>query len=77
MNKQETELLRQEIEILMNERERLLKVVGAAAVLIANTEADKLSGRAINAAEILSERLDSLPEETLKDSLESVQAEVL
>lgn len=77
MNKQETELLRQEIEMLMSERARLLKVVGAAAVMVANTEATKLPAGAIDAAEILSEMLNSLPEETLKDSLESVQAQVL
>ena len=77
MNKQEIELLSQEIEMLMNERARLLKVVGAAAVLVANTEASKLPVRAINAAEVLSEMLNDLPEETLKDSLESVQAEIL
>jgi len=77
MNKQEIELLRQEIEMLMNERTRLLKVVGAAAVLVANTEANKLPVKAINAAEVLSEMLNNLPEETLKDSLESVQAETV
>ncbi len=77
MNQQEIELLRQEIEMLMSERSRLLKVVGAAAVLVANTEAKKLPVRAINAAELLSEMLNQLPEETLKDSLDSVQAEIV
>ena len=76
MNKQETELLRQEIEILMSERARLLKVVGAAAVLVANTEAQKLPQGAVDAAEMLSETLNALPEETLKDALDSVQAEL-
>ena len=76
MNKQEVEMLSQEIEILMNERARLLKVVGAAAVLVANTDVKKLPGGAVDAAEMLSETLNALPEETLKDALESVQAEV-
>jgi len=76
MNKQEVEMLSQEIEILMNERARLLKVVGAAAVLVANTEAKKLPQAAMDAAEMLSETLNALSEETLKDALESVQAEV-
>lgn len=75
MNKQETELLRQEIELLMNERVRLLKVVGAAAVLVANTEAGKLPKGAMDAAEMLSEMLNTLSEETLKDALDSVHAE--
>jgi hypothetical protein len=76
MNKQETELLRQEIEMLMAERSRLLRVVGAAAVLVANTEVQSLPQGAMDAAEMLSETLNALPEETLKDALDSVQAEV-
>ncbi|MDH4234236.1 MAG: hypothetical protein OEV15_03765 [Gallionella sp.] len=76
MNKQEVALLSKEIEMLMNERAKLLKVVGAAAVLVANTDAGKLPGAAIDAAEMLSETLNELPEETLKDALDSVQAEV-
>jgi len=75
MNKQEVELLRQEIELLMNERARLLKVVGAAAVLVANADAAKLQPNAVEAAEMLSETLNALSEETLKDALESVRAE--
>ncbi|TAN73198.1 MAG: hypothetical protein EPN14_09940 [Gallionella sp.] len=76
MNKQEVAMLSKEIEMLMNERTKLLKVVGAAAVLVANTDAKKLPSAAMNAAEMLSETLNALPEETLKDALESVRAEV-
>lgn len=76
MNKQEVELLSKEIEMLINERARLLKVVGAAAVLVANTDSKGLPATAVNAAEMLSEMLNALPEETLQDALESVQAEV-
>lgn len=75
MNKQEIELLSQEIEMLMNERVRLLKVVGAAAVLVANTDAKHLPHGTAEAAEMLSETLNALPEETLKDALDSVRAE--
>ncbi|ADE10692.1 hypothetical protein [Sideroxydans lithotrophicus] len=75
MNKHEIELLSQEIEMLMSERVRLLKVVGAAAVLVANADAQKLQKGAVEAAEMLSEMLNALPEETLKDALESVHAE--
>ncbi len=74
MNKQEAEMLREEIEMLMQERGRLLKVVGAAAVLVANTDPESLQDEAMDAAEMLSETLNALPEETLKDALESVQA---
>ena len=76
MNRQEIELLSKEIELLMNERTRLLKVVGAAAVLVANMAATSLPADAIDAAEMLSETLNALPEETLKDALDSVQAEL-
>ncbi len=75
MNKQEVALLSKEIEMLMAERARLLKVVGAAAVLVANTDAENFPESALDAAETLSEALNALPEETLKDALDSVQAE--
>lgn len=77
MNKQEVELLSKEIEMLMAERARLLKVVGAAAVLVANTDVGALPVGAVDAAEMLSETLNALPEETLRDALEAVQAESL
>ena len=76
MNNQEVAMLREEVELLMQERTRLLKVVGAAAVLVANTDPESLRDEAMDAAEMLSETLNALPEETLKDALESVQAVV-
>lgn len=75
MNKQEVELLSKEIEMLMSERQSLLRVVGAAAVLVTNTDAASLPPGVVNAAEVLSETLNALPEETLKDALDSVHAE--
>ena len=75
MNKQQIELLSKEVEMLMAERARLLKLVGAAAVLVANTDAEDFPEAALDAAETLSEALNVLPEETLKDALNSVQAE--
>ncbi|MGA8863734.1 MAG: hypothetical protein WBM09_13390 [Gallionella sp.] len=74
MNKQEVAMLGEEVEMLMRERARLLKVVGAAAVLMANTDPGSLRDDAMDAAEMLSEMLNALPEETLKDALDSVQA---
>lgn len=75
---EEIHLLRKEIEMLMAERHRLLQVVGAAAVLVANLDSDVLpeDEDTIDAAEMLAEKLNELAEETLKDALESVQAEV-
>ncbi|MDP1923567.1 MAG: hypothetical protein Q8K57_02140 [Thiobacillus sp.] len=71
-------LLRNEIEMLMNERRQLLQVTGAAAVFVANLDTDSLPDEAdtIDAAEMLAEQLNSLSEETLKDALESVRAEL-
>lgn len=74
MNKQEVALLSTEIEMLMNERARLLRVVGSAAILIANSNPKSMQIEMMEAAEMLSETLNALPEESLKDALESVQA---
>jgi hypothetical protein len=75
MNKQEADMLREEIEMLIQERARLLRVVGAAAVLVTNTDPASLQEEAVGAAEMLSETLNALPEETLKDALEAIRAE--
>lgn len=74
----EARLLREEIELLMNERTQLLQVTGAAAVFVANLDTDSLPDEAdtIEAAEMLAEQLNGLSEETLKEALESVRAEL-
>ena len=78
MKEDEIRLLRDEIELLMNERRQLLQVTGAAAVFVANLDTDSLPDEAdtIDAAEMLAEQLNGLSEETLKDALESVRAQV-
>ncbi|MBC2731634.1 MULTISPECIES: hypothetical protein [Thiobacillus] len=78
MKEDEIRLLRDEIDMLMNERRQLLQVTGAAAVFVANLDTDSLPDEAdtIDAAEMLAEQLNGLSEETLKDALESVRAEV-
>ena len=75
LNKQEIAMLRGEIEMLMIERSSLLKVVGAAAVLMANTDGRNLSAETAEAAEMLSRLVNALPEEALGEALESVHAE--
>lgn len=74
----EARLLREEIELLMNERNQLLQVTGAAAVFVANLDTDNLPDEVdtIEAAEMLAEQLNGLSEETLKEALESVRAEM-
>lgn len=78
MKEEEVRLLRDEIELLMGERRQLLQVAGAAAVFVANLDTDSLPDEVgtIDAAEMLAEQLNGLSEETLKDALESVQAEL-
>ena len=67
-------MVREEMEILMVERSNLLKVAGAAAVLVANTDGRHMPPEAAEAAEMLSNLVNELPEETLRDALESVRA---
>ncbi len=76
LNDEEVTLLRQELELLMSERQKLLQVAGAAAVLVANLDPDALPQEqdTIDAAEVLAESLNALPEDTLKDALDAVQA---
>lgn len=77
LNDQEVRLLREELELLMVERQKLLQVVGAAAVLVANLDSETLpeDQDTIDAAEMLAESLNDLSEESLKDALEAVRAE--
>ena len=74
LNKQDIAMLREELEMLMTERSSLLKVVGAASVLMANTDGRDLPLEAAEAAEMLSRLVNELPEESLREALESVQA---
>jgi hypothetical protein len=78
LNDQEISLLRNELEMLMQERQRLLQVAGAAAVLVANLDIATLppDQETIDAAEILGESINALPEETLNDALRVVGAEI-
>lgn len=73
---QETEMLRAEMEILMNERQSLLSVVGAAAVFVAELDSTVLPDDVCEDAKLLSNALNNLPEETLRDALEKVRAEL-
>ncbi|MBI3902513.1 MAG: hypothetical protein HY306_06160 [Nitrosomonadales bacterium] len=75
LNMQELSMLREEMEMLMGERMKLLKVTGAAAVLVANTDGRDLPAEAAEAAEMLSTLVNNLPEETLQEALESVHAQ--
>ena len=67
-----TFMLSKEIEILMAERQHLLKVAGAAAQFVAVLESNKLPGTVATEAEILAENVNSLSEDTLRDALKSI-----
>ncbi len=73
---QEIALLRQELEMLMGERQVLLQVAGAAAALIATLDSKRLPVGAIEAADVVATSINRLSEETLRDALNSVHAEI-
>ena len=67
-----TFMLSQEIELLMAERSKLLRVAGAAAQFVAVMESRNLPEHVATEAEILAESVNSLPEDTLKDALVAI-----
>ena len=67
-------MLSKEIEILMAERARLLRVAGAAAQFVAVLNARKLPENVATEADILAESVNALPEDTLKDALVAITA---
>ena len=73
---QEILMLRRELEILMNERQTLLRVVGATAALIASLNSKHLPLGAVESADLVATSINALPEETLQDALSSVSAEI-
>ena len=73
---QEIALLRGELEIRMGERQSLLRVVGAAAALIASLDSKRLPVAAVEAADVVATTINCLSEETLQDALDSVSAEI-
>lgn len=75
LGEREISMLRTEIEILMNERQSLLKIAGAAAHLIAKLDNKILPGNACEFARALSVNLNVLSEETFCDALEKVKKE--
>jgi hypothetical protein len=73
---QEIALLRREVEMLMAERQALLRVVGAAAALIASLDSKRLPVGAVEAADVVATSINGLGEETLQDALAAVHAEI-
>ena len=73
---QEIIMLRRELEILMGERQTLLRVVGATAALIATLNSKHLPLGAVESADLVATSINSLSEETLQDALGAVRAEI-
>jgi hypothetical protein len=65
-------MLSNEIELLMTERAKLLRVAGAAAQFVALMDSRQLPEKVATEAEILAESVNALPEDTLKDALVSI-----
>lgn len=69
-------MLGRELEILMSERHKLLQVVGASAALIASLDSRQLPREALESADLVVTSINALPEETLRDALAAVHAEI-
>ena len=74
---QEITMLREEMEILMSERQMLLRIAGTAATLIAELDEKSLPPATYEAAEFLGEFLNELPEESMTDALEAAQVHMV
>jgi hypothetical protein len=70
---QELSMLRTEIEMLMAEREHLLRTTGAAAMFVAKLDSHTLPENTYEAADILAGAINALPEETLRDAVDLVR----
>ena len=73
---QEIIMLRRELEMLMGERQTLLRVVGASAALIASLDSKRLPVGAVESADQVATSINALSEETLQDALNAVRAEI-
>lgn len=73
---QEITMLRRELEMLMSERQSLLRVVGSSAALIATLDSKRLPVGAVESADLVATSINGLAEETLQDALDAVRAEI-
>jgi hypothetical protein len=65
----EVEMLRSEIEMLMADRERLLRVAGAAAKFVEKVNIARLPVSAIPLAEAVAASVNALSEDSLREAL--------
>ncbi|MEO8101566.1 MAG: hypothetical protein ABI790_03515 [Betaproteobacteria bacterium] len=69
----EVEMLRSEIEILMADREKLLRVAGAAAKFVEKVNIARLPVSAIPLAEAVASNVNALSEDSLREALLAVK----
>ena len=63
------QMLRSEIEVMMSDREALLRIAGAAAKFVEKVNIAKLPVSAIPLAEAISSSVNQLSEESLQEAL--------
>jgi hypothetical protein len=71
-DRQPAEMLRSEIEMMMSDREALLRAAGAAAKFVEQVNITKLPMSAIPFAEAMASAVNALSEDTLRDALTRV-----
>ncbi|MBL78994.1 MAG: hypothetical protein CMH70_02985 [Nitrosomonadaceae bacterium] len=77
LHERKISMLETEIKIFMNKRQDLLRVTGAAALLIATLDYSKLSKETCSAVEILSNSLNKVSEENLRYALNRIKPELI
>jgi hypothetical protein len=69
----EVEMLRSEIEMLMADREKLLRVAGAAAKFVEKVNIARLPVSAVPFAEAVASSVNALSEDSLREALLAVK----
>ena len=69
----EAEMLRSEVEMLMADREKLLRLAGSAAKFVEKVNMAKLPVSAIPLAEAIASSVNALSEDTLREALLAVK----
>lgn len=65
----ESDMLRSEVEMLMSDREKLLRLAGAAAKFVEKVNIARLPVSAIPLAEAIASSVNALSEDTLREAL--------
>lgn len=69
----EVSMLRSEIELLMSDRQALLRLAGAAAKFVEKVNIEKLPLSAVPLADAIAEGVNDLSEDSLREALLSIK----